>query len=168
MSKTKLGRRLYQLIENAVKINGTFDPDKIGYCYIEDLTADEYKKVRLFLKWLHASGKTMGSGNYETRFTEYLIDTGKAKVETPNTVPQELDGFCREGLVDEKMPRLSQEPRERDQEYATRLLCSMFQEVYSHTGREMPTEMYDRASDVTRALLSAVREEYAVVSRDRY
>lgn len=57
------------------------------------------------------------------------------------------------------MPRLEREQYESHKDFAGRLLCSMFEEVYAHTGRELPAEMYDRASDLVDELLDAVREE---------
>lgn len=48
---------------------------------------------------------------------------------------------------------------ESPKEYAGRLLASMFQEVYSHTGREMPGEMFDRCYDFAGEMIDAVRDE---------
>jgi len=68
----------------------------------------------------------------------------------------------------EEMPKpvianITRERYENADAYAARLLASMFQEVYAHTGREMPSEMFDRAHDITTLLMEAVAEKYHVV-----
>ena len=77
--REKLGDRLYFMIKGAVKSSGTFDPDKNMYMFEEDLTCGEYNLIHAFLKYLHENNKTMGSGNYEKRFTEFAAYTGSLK-----------------------------------------------------------------------------------------
>lgn len=62
-------------------------------------------------------------------------------------------------MTQEKMVHLEQEKHEQAYEYVGRLLASMFQEVYAHTGREMPTEMFDRCDELARELRTVVRDE---------
>ena len=75
----KLGQRNYLLISEAVKCCGTFDPNEILPMFEERLYVDQYNEVVDFLTWVHESGKTFGSGNYEQVFAEYKA-TGR-KVE---------------------------------------------------------------------------------------
>lgn len=57
------------------------------------------------------------------------------------------------------MEALEKEKGENSREFAGRLLASMFQEVFSHTGREMPSEVFDACHDFVRETVDAVREE---------
>ena len=77
--REKLGNRLYTKISGAVKTSGTFDPEKNMYMIEENMTCGEYNLVRAFLAWLHENHKTIGSGNYEKRFTEFAEYTGNLK-----------------------------------------------------------------------------------------
>lgn len=74
-----LGSRLYSKIKGAVQMSGTFDPDENMYIIEEDMTCGEYNFVHAFLKYLHENNKTMGSGNYEQRFTEFAEYTAGLK-----------------------------------------------------------------------------------------
>lgn len=58
-----------------------------------------------------------------------------------------------------KIIPLTQEKHETNRDYAVRILASMFQEVYAHTGREMPEEMFDRCSDLVTVIIDAVADE---------
>lgn len=71
----KLSKLHYYLIENGVKSAGTFDPNKI-FCYFEEtLTFKEAEVIRKFLTWVHAdvNNRCFGSGNYQTRFEQFLF-----------------------------------------------------------------------------------------------
>ena len=74
-----LGNRLYTKISGAVHISGTFDPAENMYIIEEGMTCGEYNLVQAFLNWLHKNNKTMGSGNYEQRFTEFAAYTSGLK-----------------------------------------------------------------------------------------
>jgi hypothetical protein len=67
----KLGTRNYTLISEAVKCTGTFNPKKILCFFEESLYCHEFDEIEDFLSWVHANGKTFGSGNYEQVFSEY-------------------------------------------------------------------------------------------------
>lgn len=71
-------------------------------------------------------------------------------------------------MADEEVMVLGRDKYESSKDYAGRLLASMFQEVYKHTGREMPTEMFDRAHDIVGVLMEAVYDEYEVKMKERY
>jgi len=71
----KLGDRNYLLIKRGVKSFGTFNPEEIMCMFEEDLYVSEAQEVENFLKWVHETGKSFGSGNYEEVFAEYLKAT---------------------------------------------------------------------------------------------
>ena len=77
--RKKLGNRLYLKIKGAVQMSGTFDPADNMYIIEEDMTCGEYNLVQAFLNWLHKNNKTIGSGNYEERFTEFAAYTSSLK-----------------------------------------------------------------------------------------
>ena len=68
----KLGVRNYTLISQGVRIEGTFNPDKIFFIFEENLYFNEAGTIWNFLEWVHKSGKSFGSGNYEAVFKEFL------------------------------------------------------------------------------------------------
>jgi hypothetical protein len=71
-----------------------------------------------------------------------------------------------DAVAQELAPRaLEREKYETTKDFASRLLASMFQEVFAHTGREMPAEMFDRVSDFTTQMLDAVYDTYHVEGR---
>ena len=66
----KLGDRNYILLSAGVKITG----DWVGaysYAY-EDIYVDEADILHSYCEWLEDTGKSMGWGNYEERFKEFL------------------------------------------------------------------------------------------------
>jgi len=69
----KLGRANYILISRGVKTYGTFNPDEIMFLFEEELYVDEYDTIYDFLMWCHVEGKGFGHGNYEERFSEFLL-----------------------------------------------------------------------------------------------
>jgi hypothetical protein len=68
----KLGSRNYLLISEAIKCEGTYNPEKI-FCYFEEnLFIDEADTIWGFLEWCHIENKPFGRGNYEERFKEFM------------------------------------------------------------------------------------------------
>lgn len=67
----KLGKHNFGLIEAAVRIEGTFDPEEISCLFLESLYVDEVDTVLDFLKWCHENQRVFGSRNYEEVFSEY-------------------------------------------------------------------------------------------------
>ncbi len=57
------------------------------------------------------------------------------------------------------MDAIEKEKGEGTKDFAGRMLASMFQEVFAHTGREMPAEMFDRCHDFVGEVVDVVREE---------
>lgn len=68
----RLSLHNYTLIEQAVKVHGTFDPRVISYFFIEHLRVKDAVPIFNFLKWVHDNGKTFGHGNYQEVFAEFL------------------------------------------------------------------------------------------------
>ncbi len=78
----KLGRHLYTLISEGVKMMGTFNPGEIFCIFEENLTGDECRTAWGFLTWVHETNiglgkwehgpREFGSGNYEQRYQEFL------------------------------------------------------------------------------------------------
>ncbi len=80
-----LGTRNYALLEEAIKICGSYDP-KVCLTYCEErLYVSEYEEIEAFLLWVHINCRTIGHGNYEEVFRDFkeamkkagrFIDTG--------------------------------------------------------------------------------------------
>ena len=74
----KLGNRNYTLISEAVKSEGTFNPDIILCQFEESLYVHEADTILEFLEWVHADeiNRGFGHGNYEEQFNKFLnVDT---------------------------------------------------------------------------------------------
>jgi len=69
----ELGRTNYVLIVQAVKCQGTFDPQEIFFMFEEQLYIHEADTVWDFLEWCHENDKAFGHGNYEEVFQEFLL-----------------------------------------------------------------------------------------------
>ena len=71
----KLSFHLYCLISEGVKTHGSYDPNEILYIFEENLTSAEYNTVVPFLSWVSQDSKNrcFGSGNYESRYQEFLV-----------------------------------------------------------------------------------------------
>lgn len=84
-----MNRHLYNIIADAVKTWGTYDPDKIMGMFEEQLTRQECHTIYGFLGWVHKNNKTFGHGNYQDVFKEFIkfqregkeLETRKVKVE---------------------------------------------------------------------------------------
>ena len=72
----KLGTYYYALISQAVKVDGSFDPNQIFFYFEEQLPyeGDDSQTIWDFLEWCHREGKRFGHGNYEQVFKEFLND----------------------------------------------------------------------------------------------
>lgn len=64
----------FQLILNAAKGCGSFKPKDIFPEIYESLFDNEVGQVSKFLQWLHDNNRTIGHGNYEQVYTEFLND----------------------------------------------------------------------------------------------
>jgi len=81
---TELGQRNYELIVEAVKTAGDFDPNEILFMFEERLYIHEYDTIEAFLQWIVDGGynlvhgfvkhyhRSFGRSNYEERFQEFL------------------------------------------------------------------------------------------------
>ena len=67
---TKLGDRNYSLLSMGAKISGDW-VDAYDYAR-EEIYIDEANILYGYCKWMEDTGKSMGWGNYEERFKEYL------------------------------------------------------------------------------------------------
>lgn len=80
----RLGSRNYTLISEALKITGSYDPKETMYIFEESLYVHQSDTIRDFLQWCHDNSKGFGRGNYEERFSEFLIETGKLPAKKPH------------------------------------------------------------------------------------
>jgi len=71
-SNSKISEKEWALIVVALKTSGLDPDDNMNYIG-EQLTEVEYKKIYEFLKWLKATGKTVGHANYGKVFAEFLV-----------------------------------------------------------------------------------------------
>lgn len=71
----KFSPRLYTLVSGGVKMMGTFNPDVIMPYFEEQLTFAEVRALVPFLRWIEEDQehRAFGSGNYQQRYQEYLI-----------------------------------------------------------------------------------------------
>ncbi len=67
-----ISRHLYELLHNALRHAGTYEPEIVLSYVEEQLTAKEHGTLFPFLLWCHENGKTFGRGNYDERFKEWL------------------------------------------------------------------------------------------------
>lgn len=68
-----LGIRFYEMISDAVKTTGTYDPQE-NLCFFEEkLTMDEIEEIEPFLRWVHedTDNRAFGHGNYEERYLQF-------------------------------------------------------------------------------------------------
>jgi hypothetical protein len=70
----KLGELLYYKLSQAVKMTGSYDPDKALPFIEESLTPRDYDMLYMFLSWVHKNNLTFGSANYEKVFKEWQED----------------------------------------------------------------------------------------------
>ena len=70
----KLSKLHYYMISQVVKTIGSYDPNKIFFLFEEGLTVKAAMIIREFLTWVHddVNYRGFGSGNYQTRFTQFL------------------------------------------------------------------------------------------------
>jgi len=68
----KLGVRNYTLISEAVKCDGSYDPNEIFPFFEESLYMDESDIIWDFLEWCHRDNKPFGRGNYEQVFKQFI------------------------------------------------------------------------------------------------
>ena len=79
----QLGERNFLLINQGVKMLGTYNPDEILCIFEEELYVNEVYTIRDFLTWVHngkeiekygtmCNERSFGRGNYEERFQEFL------------------------------------------------------------------------------------------------
>ena len=81
---TELGQRNYELIVEAVKTTGDFDPKEIFFMFEERLYMHEADTIEAFLQWIVDGGvelkhgfikhyhRSFGRDNYEEKFQEFL------------------------------------------------------------------------------------------------
>lgn len=62
----------YNMLSNAVKVSGTYNPEENMYQFEETLSVEECNIVFAFLDWLHKNNLAFGSGNYEERVSEFI------------------------------------------------------------------------------------------------
>lgn len=67
----KLNRFHKHILIDAVKTTGSYDPNKIMYCFIESITPNEYNVLKEFLSFIHINKLGFGSGNIDSRFEEF-------------------------------------------------------------------------------------------------
>jgi hypothetical protein len=67
----KLSKRLQSLLIEAVKQEGSYDPEEALPYVEEQMTADEYKTAVAFLTWVNKNGKKFGHGNIQEVFAEF-------------------------------------------------------------------------------------------------
>ena len=60
------------MILDAVKTEGTYNPDEIMYLFEESLTFPQYRKISGFLRWVHQTGLKFGHGNIDVVYSNYL------------------------------------------------------------------------------------------------
>ena len=65
------------MIIDAIKCSGTYDPDEIMCAFEERLTHDQYQKIYPFLKWVHEKNQGFGKANYQAVFDTYWEEKGK-------------------------------------------------------------------------------------------
>lgn len=65
-----LGLRNYTLLEQGIKVCGNCGPEAVAY-NVEQFYVDEYDTIVRFMAWVHETGLSFGSGNYEQRFREF-------------------------------------------------------------------------------------------------
>jgi len=63
-------------IIDAVKTEGSYDPDSIMYLFEEWLTHKSYQRVYDFLGWVSYNNKTFGHGNIQQVYHEFALATG--------------------------------------------------------------------------------------------
>lgn len=59
-------------IIDAVKIEGSYAPNKIFYLFEERLFSEEVETVESFLNYIHNNNLAFGHGNYEMRVDEFI------------------------------------------------------------------------------------------------
>jgi len=66
-----LERHEVDKIIDAVKAEGTYNPDEVMYLFEESLTFAEYDKIKGFLSWVHDTGSNFGWGNIQAVYSQY-------------------------------------------------------------------------------------------------
>lgn len=72
-------KKLFPLIVQAIKIEGSYNPEKIMPHMFEYLTEKQYHLVNGFLQYVHGKKLTFGDANFDEVYTLYLRSLG-AKV----------------------------------------------------------------------------------------
>ena len=65
-------KRIYPLIEEAIKTTGNYNPSENIPRFVEQLTSKEYQLVDEFLSWVYENGHTFGRGNFDEMYGSYI------------------------------------------------------------------------------------------------
>lgn len=82
----KIAKRFpkYELVADAVRSRGTYNPDEITFMFMEQLTVKELEQLTSFLDWVHRNGFTFGRGNKDIMWNKWKDECG-GYIETEQT-----------------------------------------------------------------------------------
>ena len=67
----EIRNQVFEYMRDAVKTEGSYNPDKILYLFEEKLTNAEFFVCEKFLSWVHENKKTFGS-NIKEVFADWI------------------------------------------------------------------------------------------------
>ncbi len=97
-----LGERNYALISNGLSTTGSYDPSIcLGEC-LEELYCNDIQTITQFLTWVNedVANRKFGHGNYEERFSEFLLQVTDLKIKPMSTTAVPDLNKMRDNIAD--------------------------------------------------------------------